>query len=81
MKSTGVCRQVDELGRIVLPISIRKNLNIQVKDHVEIFMEGDRVILRKKQVSCVFCENAEELVPFNDKMICPACLRSLKKLA
>ncbi|MGN1444833.1 MAG: AbrB/MazE/SpoVT family DNA-binding domain-containing protein, partial [Eubacteriales bacterium] len=64
MKSTGVCRQVDELGRIVLPISIRKNLDIHVKDNMEIYTEGDKIILKKRQASCVFCGNTENVVAY-----------------
>lgn len=80
MKSTGVCRQVDELGRIVLPISIRKNLDIHVKDNMEIYTEGDKIILKKRQASCVFCGNTENVVAYNEKLICQDCLKELKKL-
>ena len=80
MKSTGVCRQVDELGRIVLPISIRKNLDIHVKDNMEIYSEGDKIILKKRQASCVFCGNTENVVAYNEKLICQDCLKELKKL-
>ena len=80
MKSTGVCRQVDELGRIVLPISIRKNLDIHVKDNMEIYTEGDKIILKKRQASCVFCGNTENVVAYNEKLICQDCLQELKNL-
>ena len=80
MKSTGVCRQVDELGRIVLPISIRKNLDIHVKDNMEIYTEGDKIILKKRQASCVFCGNTENVVAYNEKLICQDCLKELKHL-
>ncbi len=80
MKSTGVCRQVDELGRIVLPISIRKNLDIHVKDNMEIYTEGDKIILKKRQASCVFCGNTENVVAYNEKLICQDCLKELKNL-
>lgn len=80
MKTTGVCRQVDELGRIVLPISIRKNLDIHVKDNMEIYTEGDKIILKKRQASCVFCGNTENVVAYNEKLICQDCLKELKKL-
>ena len=80
MKSTGVCRQVDELGRIVLPISIRKNLDIHVKDNMEIYTEGDKIILKTRQASCVFCGNTENVVAYNEKLICQDCLKELKNL-
>ena len=57
MKSTGMVRKVDELGRIVLPAEIRQNLEIQVKDAIEIFTEGERIILQKYRPSCIFCNN------------------------
>ena len=59
MKSTGIVRKVDELGRIVLPIEMRRTLNIEEKDSLEIYVEGDNVILRKYQPTCIFCESPE----------------------
>ena len=61
MKSTGIVRKVDELGRIVLPIEMRRTLDIAEKDPVEIYVEGDSVILRKYQASCVFCDSVKEI--------------------
>ena len=55
MKSTGVVRKIDELGRFVLPIELRKNLRINNRDSVEIFVEDDKIILKKYEPSCVFC--------------------------
>ena len=80
MKSTGVVRKVDELGRIVLPIEIRKTLDIQQKDAIEIFIDEDKIILQKYQSSCIFCDNADDLMYFNDQRICRECLEKLKKL-
>jgi transcriptional pleiotropic regulator of transition state genes len=80
MKSTGVCRQVDELGRIVLPISIRKNLDIHVKDNMEIYTDGDKIILKKRQISCIFCGNSDNVVAYNEKLICQDCMKELRKL-
>ena len=79
MKSTGVVRKIDELGRIVLPISIRHNLGIGEHDPVEIFMDGDRIILQKHQPACIFCESAEEVVFYNGKRICSKCLENIKR--
>ena len=79
LKSTGVVRKVDELGRIVIPIELRRTLDIAQKDYLEVFVEGDRVILRKYAPTCIFCENTESLVPFKGKSICPACLAQLRR--
>ncbi|MBE6693674.1 MAG: AbrB/MazE/SpoVT family DNA-binding domain-containing protein [Ruminococcaceae bacterium] len=79
MKSTGVVRKIDELGRIVLPVSIRQNLDINEKDALEIFIDGDRIILQKYQPSCIFCTNADNVVYYNSKRICPDCLAKIKE--
>ena len=80
MKSTGIIRQIDELGRFVLPIEIRRALNINIKDSLEIFSEGDRIILHKYQPTCLFCDSTEEITLFEGKRICRACLARLKDL-
>ena len=74
MKSTGVVRKVDELGRIVLPISIRQTMDINEKDPLEIFIDENRIILQKYHPACVFCNNADRIVYFNNKRICQDCL-------
>jgi transcriptional pleiotropic regulator of transition state genes len=78
MKSTGVVRKVDELGRIVLPIELRKMMDINVKDAVEIFTDGDSIVLKKYQPACVFCGDAGDVVYFNGKRVCRNCIESLK---
>ena len=80
MKSTGIVRKVDELGRIVLPIELRRTLGIEEKDRIEIFVEGASVILRKYEPDCLFCGSSRDLSPFKDKMICSHCLKELKQL-
>lgn len=79
MKSTGVVRKVDELGRIVLPIEIRKTLDIQQKDAVEIFIDEDKIVLQKYQPACIFCNNIDNIVYFSGKRICSACLEKMKE--
>ena len=79
MKSTGVVRKVDELGRIVLPIEIRKVLEIDVKDALEIFTDEDKIILRKYTPACLFCGNADDVVYFNGKRVCAACVAKMKE--
>lgn len=81
MKATGIIRKVDELGRIVLPIELRRNLNISERDPLEIYIEGDRVILRKFELdeTCVFCGGKEDLVERNGKCACRDCLFRMLK--
>lgn len=79
MKSTGIVRKVDELGRIVLPISIRQTMRINEKDSLEIFTDENRIILQKYQPSCVFCNNADDIVYFNGMRICEACVAKIKE--
>lgn len=78
MKSTGVVRKVDELGRIVLPIELRKVLDIKTKDAVEIFMDNDKIVLQKYQPACVFCNETDNVVYFNGKRVCSSCIKQLK---
>ncbi|MBR6337227.1 MAG: AbrB/MazE/SpoVT family DNA-binding domain-containing protein [Ruminococcus sp.] len=73
MKSTGIVRDVDNLGRIVLPIELRRTLGINVKDSVEIYTDNDTIILRKYQQSCIFCGANESLSEYRGKMICSRC--------
>lgn len=79
MKSTGIIRKVDELGRIVLPIELRRVLDIAERDELEIFMENDRIILQKFEHSCVFCSATQGLVTYKGKNICPTCIRNMAK--
>lgn len=77
MKSTGIVRKVDELGRIVLPIEMRRTLDIAEKDALEIYVEGTSVILKKYKPSCIFCDSNKDIIQFKGKNICPKCLREL----
>jgi len=80
LKSIGIVRKVDELGRIVIPIEIRRNLDIDTKDSLEIFIDEDKIILKKYSLaqSCVFCGEAEDVNYYKDKSICDSCLKELK---
>ena len=80
MKSTGIIRKVDELGRIVLPIELRRTLDIAEKDALEIYVEGSSVILKKYKPSCIFCDTAKDVSEFKGKNVCPKCLKELKSL-
>ncbi len=77
MKATGIVRKVDELGRIVLPIELRRTLDIAERDPLEIYVDGSSIILNKYQPSCIFCGNSQEITPFKGKNICASCLRDL----
>ena len=80
MKSTGVIRQVDELGRFVLPIEIRRSLGINVRDSLEIHTEGNRILLTKHEDCCIFCGAVKSLTTHEGKCICAKCLTAIKAL-
>ncbi len=80
MKSTGVIRQVDELGRFVLPIEIRRSLGINVRDSLEIHTEGSRIVLTKHEDCCIFCAATKSLTTHEGKCICGKCLAAIKAL-
>lgn len=80
MKSTGIVRKVDELGRVVLPIELRRTLDIAEKDAIEIYVDGDAIILKKYEPTCIFCGSAKNVTAYKEKNVCPICLRELKKL-
>lgn len=79
MKSTGVVRKLDDLGRIVIPIELRRTMDIGLRDTLEIFVEDDKIILKKYHPACVFCNDARDVVSYKDKLICQRCLDELKK--
>ncbi|AIQ17110.1 MULTISPECIES: AbrB/MazE/SpoVT family DNA-binding domain-containing protein [Paenibacillus] len=69
MKATGIVRKVDELGRIVIPIELRRTMGIDIKDPLEIFVDGEKIILRKYEPTCIFSGSAENLINFKGKMV------------
>lgn len=77
MKSTGIVRKVDELGRIVLPIELRRTLDIAERDALEIYVDGASIILRKYEPACIFCGNSKDVVNYKGKNICGDCMREL----
>ncbi|WP_040194794.1 AbrB/MazE/SpoVT family DNA-binding domain-containing protein [Clostridium culturomicium] len=77
MKATGIVRKIDDLGRVVLPIELRRTLNIDIKDPVEIFIEGDLIILKKYEPACVFCGEAANVENFRGKNVCKSCAEEL----
>ena len=78
MKATGITRQVDEVGRIVLPIELRELMGIEKHDLVEIFTENDTIMLRKYTPACIFCDSADNTINFKGKIICEHCLKALR---
>ncbi len=78
MKSTGIVRKVDELGRIVLPIELRRTLDIAEKDSLEIYVDDNSIVLKKYEPTCIFCGNSKDVITFKGKNICPACLSELR---
>ena len=79
MKSTGIVRKVDELGRIVLPIELRRTLDIVEKDAIEIYVDGASIILKKYEPTCVFCGDAKNITVYKGKNVCANCIKELKK--
>ena len=73
IKSTGIVRKVDELGRVVIPIELRRTLGIEEKDALEIYVDRESIILKKYEPACVFCGNAEEVQHFKGKTVCRQC--------
>ncbi len=80
MKSTGIVRKVDELGRIVLPIELRRTLNIDIKDSIEIYVDNSSIVLKKYEPTCLFCGESEDVVTYKDKNVCKSCLEEMKKM-
>ncbi|MCL0052547.1 AbrB/MazE/SpoVT family DNA-binding domain-containing protein [Peptococcaceae bacterium] len=77
MKSTGIVRKVDELGRIVIPIELRRNLGIYEKDSLEIYVDDEKIILKKYEPACVFCGNASDIQIFKGKQVCKECVSTM----
>lgn len=81
MKSTGIVRKVDELGRIVIPKEIRRSFNIQDdEDSLEIFVNDNTIVLKKYEPSCIFCNTVKDIITFKGKNICPECLKEMQLL-
>ena len=79
VKATGIVRKVDELGRIVLPIELRRTLDIAERDALEIYVEGTSIVLKKYQPACIFCGDSKKVIDFKGKNICPKCRKELQE--
>ena len=80
MKATGIVRPVDALGRVVIPVELRRNLGIGVNDSLEIFVDGEKIILKKYQPACIFCGEANHVRSIHGKLLCENCIKELKSL-
>ena len=80
MKSTGIVRKVDELGRVVIPIELRRTLGIDLKDALEIYVDEEKIILKKYEPACIFCGSAANVNHFQGKLVCKECAEALPKV-
>lgn len=80
MKATGIVRPVDALGRVVIPVELRRNLQIKTDDALEIFVDGQYIMLKKYEPSCVFCGSMDDIHQIHGKNVCAKCIADMKKL-
>lgn len=80
MKATGIVRQIDELGRVVLPVELRRSFDLKEHDRVEISVEEDRIILNKFEPNCVLCGGTKDLTEFQGRLLCRKCIRGISEL-
>lgn len=78
MRDTGIMRRVDQLGRFVLPKELRRKFQIECNDYLQIYTEGERIIIQKAQSNCALCGRSEDLIDFNDKKVCKSCVGLIK---
>jgi len=81
MKATGIVRRVDELGRVVIPIELRRTFGIEEKDGLEIYTDNDQIVLRKYEPACVFCSGTVEVNIFKGKNVCKECFTAMSEKA
>lgn len=79
MKSTGIVRRVDELGRVVIPIEIRNQFKIAEKDPIEIYVDGSNIVLKKHEDTCIFCSSTKGLSEYKGKLVCDKCAEQISK--
>lgn len=80
MKATGIVRSLDSMGRVVIPKEIRRVLHIENNDPLEVFTEGDAIVLKKYEPCCVFCSNADDVSEFRGRLVCRGCIAEMSKL-
>lgn len=81
MKSTGIVRKVDELGRVVIPIELRRTLGIEEKDALEIYVDNEKIILKKYEPACIFCGNAADVQHYRGRLVCRECAAAMSDRA
>lgn len=79
MSDSGIARKVDKLGRVVLPVEIRRSLGIEVGDLIDVSVDGQRVVMRKVASGCTFCDSPEQLREFADRLVCEQCVTRLSE--
>lgn len=79
MMKTGIHRRVDELGRVVIPIEIRRLLEIESKDELEFLLEDDLLVLKKYEQTCLFCSSNRDLVTYMGKSVCTECIHKMNE--
>ena len=80
MKSTGIVRKVDAQGRIVLPIELRRTLDLGERDELEIYLDDDKVVLKKYEPACIFCGSGFGLVTYQGKNVCMECIQNMNNI-
>lgn len=81
MKATGIVRKVDELGRVTLPIELRRMLNMEIGDPIEFYVNGNQIVLKKYKPACIFCNHTDGISSFKGRKICVNCQKELKQLS
>jgi transcriptional pleiotropic regulator of transition state genes len=79
LKSTGIVRKVDELGRVVIPIELRRTLGINIKDALEIYVDGEKIVLKKYEPACIFCGSADHVRQFSGRIVCQECIDKMER--
>lgn len=80
IKSTGIVRRMDELGRVVIPMELRNQFKIVEKDPIEIFVDGSSIVLKKYEPNCIFCGSTKNLIEYNDKLVCNKCAEKISEI-
>lgn len=80
LKSTGIVRKVDELGRVVIPIELRRTLGIGEKDALEIYVDGERIVLKKYEPACIFTGEVDGTVRYKNKVVSRKCIQEMAEL-
>ena len=78
MKKSGIVRKLDDLGRVVIPVEMRRQLNISEKDALEIYLEDEAIVIRKHHLECIFCGSVRDVKQFKGRNVCAMCIESLK---